>query len=44
MYIVFTDDHDTCAVTRDADTAVRFAFNLIGKGIVAKIRRLETDA
>ena len=43
MYVVFTEDHLTCAVTDSAELAVRFAFKLLDLGIVAKVRRMESD-
>ena len=39
MYIVYTNEHESLAITQDAEKAVNFAFKLWGMGIVASIRR-----
>ena len=43
MYVVFTEEHLTCAVTNSAERAVHFAFKLLDIGIVATVRRIESD-
>lgn len=42
MYIVYTNEHESLAVTQNADAAYRFALHLMmSLGVMADIRRSE---
>lgn len=43
MYVAFTEEHVTCAVTDSPEQAVHFAFILWKMGIVTSVRRMERE-